>query len=528
MNSRFLQAVLRSLGDIGPPVGDDELLRQFVGSRNEAAFGELVRRHGRLVWAVCRHLTGSEHDADDAFQATFLVLLENARKIRDAAKLSSWLYGVATKVCAKSRQARQRRTARERASAAPIGNGAVVPDSAWDRALAAVHEEAAKLPDKLRTPFLLCCLEGKSVTDAATQLRWKVGTLSARLTRAKDAVLAKLDARGLTLGAVAGVGLAIPPAAVVAKAAALSHVGFVVPISILHLTQGVIGMSMKSVKLLAATLMVTCGLGLGVGAGWLTTAQGQAPQRDPKKTDPQSEIKRLQDQLDILRLQAERADRQARDAELAARGQQDKLRADLDAALAAAAGQKKAETSTAKTTKWEYDFVVVSDQGTTKFVEFLQDRENRGWEYNGQTTLRHDGQATSVWVFRRPAQRASAQRYDQILSDYWRHLGMAQNVPPAKPEDASAIEAEILRLQARLQTLTKTGKTEFTRDSLPLEPGEFAEVLKKMVQKRFPGRTVTITSMASGIVLEGDMEVRRWVTDMVKKLVEQVREGSRP
>jgi RNA polymerase sigma factor (sigma-70 family) len=521
MNRRFLQTVLQSLGDIGPP--DDELLRQFVAGGSDAAFAELVRRHARLVWTVCRHLTRGEADADDAFQATFLVLLQNARKIRNAAKLSAWLYGVAFKVCGKARQARQRRVAREHARASIEGNGAAVPDSAWDRALAAVHEEAARLPDKLRLPFVLCCLEGKGVTEAALQLRWKVGTLSARLARAKDAVLARIDARGLTLGAVAGVGLALPPAAVLAKAAALAHVGCVIPASILQLTQGAIGMSMKSVKLLAATVMVTCGLGLGVGAGWVTTAQGQAPKREPAQ-DPQAELKRLQAELDALRQQAEKADRQARDAEQAARAQQDLL-GDLAAAWGAV--QKKGETYVAKTAKWEYDFVVVSDLGPKKFVEFLQDRENRGWEYNGQTTLQHDGKPTGVWTFRRPAQRgstpATGARDGQRFDDQWRSFAW----PQATFDNAPAIEAEIGRLQARLQSLTKTGKTEFTRDSLPLEPGEFAEVLRKMVQKRFPGKSVKITSMTSGVVLEGDVEVRRWVSGLFKPSDEKEPAASR-
>src|SRR5262245_4861921 len=228
-------------------------------------------------------------------------------------------------------------------------------------------------------------------------------------------------------------------------------------------------MSMKSVKLLAATLMVTCGLGLGAGAGWLTTAQGQAPQAGQTNQDPQAELKRLQDQVDLL----------------------------WGAAAALGDAQKKGETYTAKTTKWEYDFVVVSDLGTTKFVEFLQDRENRGWEFNGQTTLRHDGKATAVWMFRRPAQRAGANQTEKLYSAAWQRF--AENVAPAKPDDATAIEAEIGRLQARLRTLSNSGKTEFSRNELPLEPNEFAELLKKMVQKRFPGRSVTIESMATGI-----------------------------
>ena len=229
MTSRSLQAVFRSLVDASNLVPDADLLCRFVAN-DETAFAELVRRHGRLVWAACRNLTRSDAEADDAFQATFLVLIRKANTIRDAGKLSSWLHGVAYKVCAKSRQASKRRATREQATAAHEGNGHAVPDSAWDRALAAVHEEAAKLPETLRAPFVLCCLEGKSVTESAEQLGWKLGTFSGRLTRAKDAVLAKLDARGLTLGGVAAVSLAVPPAVLVAKTSALAQVGFAVPL----------------------------------------------------------------------------------------------------------------------------------------------------------------------------------------------------------------------------------------------------------------------------------------------------------
>jgi RNA polymerase sigma factor (sigma-70 family) len=450
---RFLQAVLRSLADAGAPADDGELLRRFIAEKSEAAFAELVRRHGRLVWAVCRHLTRADAEADDAFQATFLVLLQNAGKIRDPARLSAWLHGVAYKVCAKARQTAERRATRERAHAAREGNGAAVPESAWDRALAAVHEEAARLPENLRVPFVLCCLEGKGVSEAAAQLGWKLGTFSGRLTRAKDLVLARLDARWQSLGpdlapqrrggrlgnlgAIAGVGLALPPAAALAKAAALARTGFIVPGSILQLTQGAIGMSMKSMKLLAAAVVVTCGLGLG--AGWLTTAaaQTQAPTA-PAPRDPNAEVRRLQAALmDALRA-AQRADDDR--TERKAEQQQREITLQLDAVLAEVSRKPKGETPTARTKKWEYDFVVVSDMGQSKFVEFLQDRENRGWEYNGQTTLRHDSKPTAIWVFRRPAVRTPTAA--QYLNEYYRQLGervRPEDIEPTKPSSNSGV-----------------------------------------------------------------------------------------
>ena len=99
MSPRSLQYVLRSLAETASMASDADLLRRFL-QQDEQAFAELVRRHGRLVWAVCRHLTRSDAEADDAFQATFLVLLKNAKKVREPGKLSAWLHGVAYKVCA--------------------------------------------------------------------------------------------------------------------------------------------------------------------------------------------------------------------------------------------------------------------------------------------------------------------------------------------------------------------------------------------------------------------------------------------
>ena len=366
MTPRSLHYVLRSLVDTGPPVPDAELLRRFLAN-DESAFAELVRRHGRLVWAVCRHLTRSDAEADDAFQATFLVLLKNAKKVRDAGRLSAWLHGVAYKVCAKARQASQRRQVRARAIAAREGNGSAVPDSAWERALAAVHEEVAKLPDTLRVPFVLCCLEGIGVTEAAEQLGWKLGTLSGRLTRAKDAVLLKLEARGMTLGIVATVGVVTVPTAVTAKAAALAQVGFAVPVSILQLSQGVIGMSLKPVKLLAAAVILTCGLGLSVGTGWVTHAEAQSPggvtgggsggpSGMPSKADPAAEVKQLKANLEKA-IAAEQAARQ-------------ELR--LHVKVTTPFDKPDLRIPDFRTTWWEYDLVdMAASFDNAKFGVFL-------------------------------------------------------------------------------------------------------------------------------------------------------------
>jgi RNA polymerase sigma factor (sigma-70 family) len=541
VTGRSLQAVLRSLSDAAPAAGDGEFLRRFLQG-DEDAFAELVRRHGRLVWAACRHLTRSDAEADDAFQATFLVLLKSAKKIRDPGRLSAWLHGVAYKVCAKARQSAKRRTTRERATAASEQNGSAVPDSAWDRALAAVHEEAAKLPETLRVPFVLCCLEGRGVTEAAGQLGWKLGTFSGRLTRAKDALLARLDARGLTLGAVAGVGLATPPATAIAKAAALAQVGSVVPNSILQLTQGVIGMSMKSFKVLAAAVLLTCGLGLGAGTGWVATADAQAT-LPPDKVEAE---KRLQERLAALRqaeLERARAEEAAKNTAEAAK--QDEVRRqreaqrqrqlldEIDALVAAAAQNNRGEAAAAKTAKWEYDFVAVSELTRAKFVEFLQDRENRGWEYNGTTKYLHDGKLADIWVFRRPAKGTVTGFLNDSLKKPGLPPGTTSFVPPVTDggtvllggtktkNEAAVIEAQIADLQAKLAELNKAKGTRpravFATKDLPLEPVEMMSLLGKLAEKKFGKDRYSLSASSHGVAVEGDKEVIDWFTATVKK-----------
>ena len=185
-----MMSILRILSQAGPAASDAELLRQFTAHGDEEAFAGLVQRHGGVVWSVCRNLAGA--DAEDAFQATFLILFKNAGKAGIAKNLSAWLHRVAFRVCLKARRSAQRRTKRESASSTRDNVVSVVADSTWDRAMAAVHEEIVKLPESLRAAFVLCTLEGMSVGEAAAHQKCKLSTFSARLNRAKDAILARL------------------------------------------------------------------------------------------------------------------------------------------------------------------------------------------------------------------------------------------------------------------------------------------------------------------------------------------------
>jgi RNA polymerase sigma factor (sigma-70 family) len=197
-----LMAHLRKLA--GPPAGpewsDASLLGRFVRDQDEASFALLVERHGRLVWAVCRHLLGHEQDAEDAFQATLLVLARKAASIRKRRSLASWLYGVAYRTALKSRTTKARRNKYEQRVEARVAEGPV--SEATLRELQAIlDQEVERLPEKLRAPFVLCCLEGKSKSEAAAELGWPEGSVAGRTSQARKCLQQRLARRGLTLSA---------------------------------------------------------------------------------------------------------------------------------------------------------------------------------------------------------------------------------------------------------------------------------------------------------------------------------------
>jgi RNA polymerase sigma factor (sigma-70 family) len=178
---------------------DGQLLECFVARRDEAAFAALVRRHGPMVLGVCRRVLGHAQDAEDAFQAAFLVLARKAASIGRRELVGNWLYGVAYRTALDARAAATRRRTRERqVSAMPepeAGNGADV----WSDLRPLLDRELSRLPDKYRVPVVLCDLEGRPRKEVARQLGIPAGTLSGRLTTARRALARRLARHGLSL-----------------------------------------------------------------------------------------------------------------------------------------------------------------------------------------------------------------------------------------------------------------------------------------------------------------------------------------
>jgi RNA polymerase sigma factor (sigma-70 family) len=186
---------------------DRDLLQAYLEHQDGAAFAALVDRHGPMVLGVCQAVLRHRHDAEDAFQATFLVLARNAGSIRRRDGLASWLHGVAYRVALKA----QARRARQHALAATVpAPGPVAPadDLSWGEVRTLLHTELAALPECFRAPLVLCYLEGLTQDEAARRLGWTTATLKGRLQRGRDRLRRRLKRRGLAPAALGATALA--------------------------------------------------------------------------------------------------------------------------------------------------------------------------------------------------------------------------------------------------------------------------------------------------------------------------------
>lgn len=196
---RNLRAVLVRHDGAGLP--DAELLDCFIAQRDEAAFAALVHRHGPMVLGVCRRVLRNDADAEDAFQATFLVLVRKAATLDRRGALGNWLYGVAHNTALKAKAMNSRRRVREQRAGQQLPSAADA--DLWPELQALLDTELSQLPEKYRTPLVLCELEGKTLKDAAQQLGCPPGTVASRLARGRTMLARRLARQGLPLSAAA-------------------------------------------------------------------------------------------------------------------------------------------------------------------------------------------------------------------------------------------------------------------------------------------------------------------------------------
>jgi RNA polymerase sigma factor (sigma-70 family) len=311
---RLRHAALR--GD-GAGLTDGQLLERFLSVREEAAFGALVRRHGSIVMGVCRRVLGNTHDAEDAFQATFLVLARKAASVVPRELVGHWLYGVAYRTALKARAVAARWRRVERQVKNMPEREALAEQGIWSDLQPVLDHELNRLPEKYRIPIVLCEMEGKSKREVARALSLPEGTVSSRLARARRILRERLSRRGLalssgTLGLLlsqSAASASVPAPLVVSTSKAAMTVaagGTATSVSakVAALTEGVLRamllkkLAVQTVVLALVLVVATAGARLSPGFGGDTkqsvnnrksetiTQLAQKPPKEADKTDP--------------------------------------------------------------------------------------------------------------------------------------------------------------------------------------------------------------------------------------------------
>jgi RNA polymerase sigma factor (sigma-70 family) len=293
-----LGLVVRHLRDLASCAGigalsDAQLLERFVARREEAAFTVLLQRHGTMVLGVCRRVLGQAQDAEDAFQATFLALVRQARSVGERGSVGGWLYRVACRIAMKAKVNDHKRKVSERRGANVSGqdarprnrqtsNGNEVQTTAiWEDLRLILDEELERLPEKLRLPVVFCYLEGKTYSQTAQELGWSKGTVSGRLAQARELLRQRLSRRGVLLSSALLVTLLSAEAAAAAvpyrlaaetgRAALMwlsgSALGDAVSTRVLTLLQGATHtIALGKLKLGVILVLLTALLAAGAGA----------------------------------------------------------------------------------------------------------------------------------------------------------------------------------------------------------------------------------------------------------------------
>jgi RNA polymerase sigma factor (sigma-70 family) len=337
---------------------DGQLLERFLNQRDDASFESLIQRHGPMVLGVCRRVLRNEADAEDAFQATFLVLVRKAASIVPRGMVGNWLYGVAHNTARKAKAMNSKRRARERESC--TRPRPEPPAEGWQRLQAVLDDELSRLPEKYRAPIVLCELEGKPIKEAARQLGWAQGTLAGRLSRGRSLLARRVARHGLTLAGglaaalsegVAAAGVPAPLVDSTVQAAAAFAAGQalavgVVPAHVAVLTEGVLkSMLLTKLKVATAVALVVAALGAGAGEFAYRTQAAEGPggqdrsvsQEPPARQVGQQQLGRDEEALRRRALQD--LERQARDLEAKAAA----IKAGLEALKRADAEKRELE-----------------------------------------------------------------------------------------------------------------------------------------------------------------------------------------
>jgi RNA polymerase sigma factor (sigma-70 family) len=295
-------------GDAGTLAGlpDGQLLERFINRREEAAFAALLRRHGPMVLRVCRRVLGRIQDAEDVFQATFLLLARKGRRIHKRDAVGSWLHGVAHRLAVRTKDQARRRQVHEQ-QAANLHRAEPTLEAAWSEVQAALDEELRGLPEKYRAVLVLCYLEGQSQEEATRHLGCPLGTVRSRLARARSLFQKRLIRRGLAPSAAAlGSALLVQAASATVPVTLLRHtlkaaltfaagraLGSEISASVvLHAEAGLKAMSAAKLKLALTLIAVT--VALSAGAGVLAVhvlADKTAPAE--QETGPKAAVQKL-------------------------------------------------------------------------------------------------------------------------------------------------------------------------------------------------------------------------------------------
>jgi RNA polymerase sigma factor (sigma-70 family) len=252
-------------------LSEQELLERFVRQGDRRAFEAIVARHGPLVLTICQQILADVNDVEDAFQATFLVLIRRARSVRRPGSLASWLHGVAYRIALRIKRGnRPGRLLHD-----PPGRQSPCPLEERE-GLAILHQEIDRLPPKYRLPIVLCYLEGMTHDSAATQLHWPVGTVRGRLARARDHLRERLARREVTLasGFMEAAWLDQAPLSETQIQSALNLFGNSVSTRISHLVQGALtAMLFEKMKWITLIFTTACFVVLAAGSGLVASAR---------------------------------------------------------------------------------------------------------------------------------------------------------------------------------------------------------------------------------------------------------------